>query len=85
MTKTIKFFTDGSHGWLEVSQEELYRVGIAAKISSYSYKKGEMCYLEEDLDAGKYIDKLKEEGTEFEFNEIYEENTPIRNYNQYTP
>jgi hypothetical protein len=31
------FITDGGHGWLSVSLEEIQKLGITDQISSYSY------------------------------------------------
>lgn len=46
---------DPGHSWLKVPMKELDRLGIADDISSYSYQKGDMAYLEEDCDAGVFI------------------------------
>lgn len=47
-----KFHTDPGHGWLAVPVAELYDLGIAQKISRYSYisRDGRLAYLEEDCD-----------------------------------
>lgn len=44
--------TDPGHGWLEVSVSELRSLGIADKITHYSYlsRDGNTAYLEEDCD-----------------------------------
>ena len=82
--RTLNFHADPVHACLEVPIAELVSLGIDDSISCYSYAKGDTAYLEEDCDAGRYLNKLKESGTEFKFNEIYAENTPIRNYNSFT-
>ncbi len=43
----------------------------------------DMVYLEEDCDAGIFMDAAKAAGIEVSFNEIHQENTPIRHYNAY--
>ena len=53
--KTYTYFTDPGHGWLRVSHAELRALGIANKISPYSYMKGANVYLEEDSDMGKFM------------------------------
>ncbi|MDQ3099530.1 MAG: hypothetical protein M3Q44_07350 [bacterium] len=50
-----KYFTDPGHGWLKVSIEELKSLGIADKVSSFSYVKGEFAYLEEDCDLPLFL------------------------------
>jgi hypothetical protein len=54
---TYRFIEDPGHGWLEVPVTELQALGIADKISGYSYvsRDGRTAYLEEDCDATKFI------------------------------
>ena len=54
------WISDSGHAWLEVSIDEINALNIADKISEYSYIQGETVYLEEDCDAGIFIDALKE-------------------------
>ena len=83
--KTITIYSDPSHGWAKVPIKILKELGIADKISRYSYKRGDMAYLEEDLDMGIYIDKLKEQGFEPSFKEHHtDRSSRIRNYIPYT-
>jgi len=77
-----KFYEDAGHGWLEVPMIELRKLKIDKKISSYSYKKGGMAYLEEDSDATKFwIAKILE--TKAKTKRIYHEESPIREYESY--
>lgn len=56
MKTVIKMMhADAGHGWLAVKTKELVELGIADKISSCSFYKGKTTYLEEDCDAGLYI------------------------------
>jgi hypothetical protein len=80
MTKFLNFHTDASHGWLEVPLFDVIACGIAGKVSSYSYLKDETVFLEEDADAGLYLEQLKAQGVEFVFSEHHRENSPIRTY-----
>lgn len=62
------FHADPGHGWLEVPQAELERLGILDKISHYSYRSrpplvATLCYLEEDCDAAIFH-RAKEEAQE---------------------
>ena len=79
----LNFFTDAGHGWLEVEHKELVKMGLDRFISHYSYSRLEKAYLEEDCDAGKYLNKLKELGISYSFNEIFHEYSPVRNYSPY--
>lgn len=65
--KRYNYFQDPGHGWVRVKMNELIELGIADKISSYSYvsASGKSVYLEEDLDlstflSAKNIEKLSE-------------------------
>lgn len=57
---TYTWISDSGHAWLQVSIDEVNILGIAGKISEYSYINGETVYLEEDCDAGLFIEALKE-------------------------
>ena len=71
--KTYIFHTDPGHGWLAVPFKDIHRLGIGEKISGYSYIKGKTAYLEEDCDAGVFIDAYKKEfGKMFEFRTSYQ-------------
>jgi len=56
MRKRFDFVSDPSHGWLKVPVSELVRLGITDQISTYSYIKGDMAYLEEDRDMKVFLD-----------------------------
>jgi len=81
--KTYIFHSDPGHGWLEVDRSELKRLGIENKISECSYRRGNKVFLEEDCDATVFLEAKKQHGEPFDFEERYEEHTPIRNYNYY--
>lgn len=86
MSKKLTFWSDPGHGWLEVPTAELKELGIENKISSYSYInwEGSKAYLEEDCDAGVYLNKLKENGESFEFDERFSNNIFIRELPSYS-
>lgn len=50
------FHQDPGHGWLEVPRAELQALGIAHRISGYSYQSrdGATVYLEEDCDLSTF-------------------------------
>ncbi len=54
-TFTKKLLRDCGHGWLSVKKKELIDLGIANKITRWSYMKGNSVYLEEDCDMGVYL------------------------------
>lgn len=56
------FHTDPGHGLLEVQRHELRDLGLLPKISAYSYQSGGTVYLEEDCDAGLYVEAMKAKG-----------------------
>lgn len=89
-TTKYKFYHDPGHGWLAVPKEHLRQLGIADKISQYSYEKGNTAYLEEDCDATTFIValRLRIGNPEITFQSIlkkesYSERSPIRSYAGY--
>jgi len=79
------FHTDPGHGWLEVKYSELKDLGIEDKISSYSYIKDDVVYLEEDCDAAVYLDAMKAKSKEVEIIELIQLDNyhEIRQYKSY--
>lgn len=49
------FYSNPSHGWLEVSMEELFRLGIAGNITPFSYRYENTAWLEEDDDMSCFL------------------------------
>lgn len=83
-TVTRTFYSDPSHAWLKVSYAELEKLGIKANISSWSYRRGDWAYLEEDTDAGVYIIAMNKLGKTVAFNEQHtNRSSKIRSYNPY--
>lgn len=82
---TYKFYEDPGHAWLAVKRAELVKLGILDKISHYSYQKGDTVYLEEDWDASTFFTAKRDKGEEVKLIEVYQENTPIRNYDYFKP
>lgn len=52
------FWEDPGHAWLEVQYQDLIILNLLGAISGYSYRNGTKVYLEEDMDAGRFIDAL---------------------------
>lgn len=80
----INYYTDNGHGWAACKIETLHALGIAGKVSTYSYVRGKTAYLEEDCDFALLLDALTRAGTPYQ---ITEKNTngrhPIRSYSTY--
>lgn len=77
------FHFDPGHGWLEVKKSELVRLGIADKITSYSYMRGDKVYLEEDCDYSTFLRAKEAAGEKVAYVENYQEYSPIRGYDYY--
>jgi hypothetical protein len=78
----VMYHSDSSHGWYSVKAIELDKAGVSNKISSYSYKRGQTVYLEEDLDAGTFFNAVGKERLNV-VSGSYKECSPIRNYQSY--
>jgi len=86
MTKkiSIKVFADPGHAWARIAKSKLVSLGIAEKISTYSYQKGENAFLEEDCDLSVLMTALRERGYEVKFNESHtNRQSKIRSYFTY--
>lgn len=59
-TLEVNFYYDAGHGWYQVHVDYLKELGIADKISEYSYisRSGIYVYLEEDADATLFFKTL---------------------------
>lgn len=80
------FYTDGGHGWLKVSLDEIKKLGIADKISGYSYIRGGFAYLEEDCDLSVFAQAKGVSGSidSLGIKEHYSnDESEIRNYARY--
>jgi hypothetical protein len=53
------YHQDSGHGWLEVPVREIKAMGLENRITPYSYLDRDKVYLEEDLDAGTFLDIRK--------------------------
>ena len=81
---TLKFYSDAGHGWVAVKSKVLVELGIADKISSYSYQRGETKYLEEDSDYSTLVAALKFRGWDYKIVDgKFQDRSPIRSYDRY--
>ena len=83
-TFTVIVYNDPSHAWAKVRKDVLVNLGIADKITRYSYQRGDYAYLEEDCDLTTLCMALNERDTRIKF---VEKNTNkdsrIRSYERY--
>lgn len=87
MTKkiTIQIFADPGHAWARFPKAKLVSLGIADKISSYSYINGPNAFLEEDCDLSILISALKDRGYEINFNQNHtNRQSKVRSFNVYS-
>jgi len=85
-TNVVKFIhSDPGHAWLAVKTRELSELGIADKISQYSYVKGKTTYLEEDADMATYVNAQKERGVTVEIRQgrVWPQKCPVRYFDSY--
>ena len=77
-------YTDPGHGWLRVTLKMLVKLGIADKITPFSYVRTVYAYLEEDVDATLFLDTLKAKGKTVTYVERHTNRfSRIRNYASY--
>jgi hypothetical protein len=80
----IVHYCDPRHGWFKVNRALLVKLGIADKISGYSYQRNDIAYLEEDCDAGLLIKALDSKGINWSVDTKHTNRTSkIRNYSRY--
>lgn len=76
------YHTDPGHGWIEVPISELRRLKL--KPSPYSYKKGQLAYLEEDCDASDWAKAKRAAGEAFKLvTRNVNHDHPIRNFSRF--
>lgn len=79
------YFTDSGHGWFKVDKGLLKSLGIAGKVSGYSYEFNNWAYLEEDCDASLLFKTLDEAGIEWQYQEHYTDGeSRVRTYKRYS-
>lgn len=84
-TITLQMFSDPGHGWVRFPKKRLIKLGIADKISTYSYQNGQNAFLEEDCDLTVLVNALKAAGYEdIKFKEGWtNRRSKIRNFDYY--
>lgn len=84
MRDTFTLTQDPGHGWLIVTKSEIVALGLKeADISPYSYQNGQTVALEEDMDAGTFINAYQ---AKFDFVPLIDtdlEGWRVRSWNRY--
>lgn len=62
LRNTFDLVLDSSHGWLKVPVSELERLNIVEDITTYSYVRNDVAYLEQDVDMGTFLNAREAEG-----------------------
>ena len=84
-TFKIKFYSDPGHGWGAVKRHVLTDLGIADKITRFSYQKGDTVYLEEDCDLPTLTTALSLRGIWIEHvSKHTDRRSPIRSYENFS-
>ena len=81
----IKVFADPGHAWARFPKARLAKLGIADKISPYSYQYNGNAFLEQDCDLTTLVNALKGVGyTDIKFDESHtNKSSKIRSYSTY--
>lgn len=84
---TFTLFADPGHAWAKVPRKLLHELGIADRITRFSYERGEDVYLEEDCDLGIFYAAYTDaHGVAPKFTEqSSERSSRIRSYSSYSP
>lgn len=82
----FRIHVDPGHAWAECPSGLLKLLGIDQKVSTYSYQRDGMAYLEEDCDLGLLVRALRDRGIEPVFEEeLSDLESPIRKFERYAP
>ncbi len=76
------FYLDPGHGWLSVPRQELIDLHIDHLISTYSYQKDKLVYLEEDSDMPTFL-KAKGQANAEIIEKVSNSDSIIRSYEPY--
>ena len=83
-TFTVIVYSDPAHAWGKVKRQVLINLGIANKISRYSYQLRDNVYLEEDCDLFLLHQTLDAQGVRLKFVEKHTDKpSRIRSYERY--
>ena len=81
---TVTIYSDPGHAWAKCKRSVLNNLGIANKVSAYSYQRSDYVYLEEDCDYPLLVDALRQRNTRIKCVERSSSNSSrIRRYDRY--
>lgn len=84
-TFTIIVYSDAGHAWGKVKRQVLVNLGLADKVSTYSYQYKDNVYLEEDCDLPLLCSTLMALDTRIKFVEKHtDRNSRVRSYSHYS-
>lgn len=66
----VTVYDSPSHAWGKVTYQQLIELGIEGDVSKYSYRDGQLVFLEEDCDLPLFVSAARSAGLEIEFHEI---------------
>lgn len=83
----LNSYSDPGHGWVAVPLPLLERLGLLDKITTYSYMRGMLAYLEEDCDLSLFMHFASVAGLKITFRHYScrDRRSRIRNYCYYHP
>ena len=78
------YYADPGHEWLKVPHALLAKIGVADKITHFSYTRGKYAYLEGDCDCVTFNDAMRAVGKTIEVRSHYtDRRSKIRSYDHY--
>lgn len=84
-TFTVIVYSDAGHAWGKVKRQVLVNLGLADKVSTYSYQYKDNVYLEEDCDLPLLCSTLMALDTRIKFVEKHtDRNSRVRSYSHYS-
>lgn len=84
-TFTVVVYSDPGHAWGKVKRQVLNNLGIADKVSPYSYQLRDNVYLEEDCDLALLHDTLFKQDVRIKFVEKHTtRDSKIRSYERFS-
>jgi hypothetical protein len=83
-TFTVIVYSDAGHAWAKVKRQVLINLGIANKVSPFSYQYKDNVYLEEDCDLFLLHQTLDAQGVRLKYVEKHtDKSSKIRSYDRY--
>ena len=68
---SIDYVQDPGHGWLAADVQSLRGLGLLDKVTRFSYRDGDLVWLEEDCDGPAYLRSLSAAGRAYKIIETH--------------